>query len=56
MTDLHNDMRELTINDLQDVSGGKAKGHSGALDAANKIDLTAFLAQLDRAIAKAHQI
>ena len=56
MIELHNDNRELTIDDLQIVSGGKGKGHSGALDAANKIDLTAFLAALDRAIAKAHQI
>lgn len=57
MTDLNNDRRELTINDLEIVSGGtKSKGHSGALDAANKIDLSAFLAQLDRAIAKAKLI
>jgi len=56
MTDLNNGNCELTINDLEIVSGGSAKGHSGALDAANKIDLTAFLAQLDRAIAKAKQI
>jgi hypothetical protein len=46
--------RELTINDLEVVSGGK-KGDSGALDAASKIDLSAFLAQLDHAIAKAKQ-
>lgn len=57
MTELNNGRRELTINDLTIVSGGtKSKGHSGALDAANKIDLSAFLAQLDRAIAKAKLI
>ncbi|MBR1265997.1 hypothetical protein JQ629_00570 [Bradyrhizobium sp. AUGA SZCCT0222] len=55
MTDLNNGSCELTIDNLEKVSGG-AKGDSGALAAANKIDLTAFLAQLDRAIAKAKQI
>ena len=57
MTDLNSGNCELTINDLAIVSGGtKNKGHSGALDAANKIDISAFLAQLDRAIAKAKLI
>ena len=41
MTDLNSGNCELTINDLAIVSGGtKNKGHSGALDAANKIDLS----------------
>jgi hypothetical protein len=56
MTNLNNGNRELTINDLEIVSGGTKKGASGGLNAANGIDLTAFLAQLDRAIAKAKQI
>ena len=46
---------ELTQHEMATVAGG-AKGDSGALDAAKKIDLSAFLAQLDRAIAKAKQI
>jgi hypothetical protein len=46
---------ELTLHEMAAVAGG-AKGDSGALDAARKIDLSAFLAQLDRAIAKAKQI
>jgi hypothetical protein len=56
MTNLNNGNRELTLNDLDIVSGGSKKGASGGLNAANGIDLTAFLAQLDRAIAKAKQI
>jgi len=53
-TDMNNNF-ELSIDELNTVAGG-AKGDSGALDAAKKIDLSAFLAQLDRAIAKAKQI
>jgi hypothetical protein len=53
-TDVNNNF-ELSIDELNAVAGG-AKGDSGALDAAKKIDLSAFLAQLDRAIAKAKQI
>ena len=40
---MNNDIRELSIGELDAVSGG-AKGDSGALDAAKKIDLSAFLA------------
>ena len=47
---------ELSIDELNAVAGGKDKGASGGLDAAKSIDLSAFLAQLDRAIAKAKQI
>jgi hypothetical protein len=46
---------ELSIDELNAVAGG-AKGDSGALDAAKKIDLSKFLAQLDHAIALAKQI
>jgi hypothetical protein len=46
---------ELTLHEMAAVAGG-AKGDSGALDAAKKIDLSAFLAQLDRAIEKARHI
>jgi len=46
---------ELTQHEMATVAGG-AKGDSGALDAAKKIDLSAFLAQLDRAIEKARHI
>jgi len=52
---MNNDTFELSIDELNTVAGG-AKGDSGALDAAKKIDLSAFLAQLDRAIEKARQI
>jgi hypothetical protein len=46
---------ELSLHEMAAVAGG-AKGDSGALDAAKKIDLSAFLAQLDRAIEKARHI
>jgi hypothetical protein len=55
MSELNNGTRELTIETLEHASGG-TKGDSGGLKAAQSIDLTAFLAQLDRAIAKAKQI
>jgi hypothetical protein len=53
-TDMNNNF-ELSIDELDAVAGG-AKGDSGALDAAKKIDLSAFLAQMDKAIALAKQI
>jgi hypothetical protein len=49
------DRNELNLHELDAVVGG-AKGDSGALQAAKGIDLSAFLAQMDRAIAKAKQI
>jgi hypothetical protein len=47
--------RELSLHEMDAVVGG-AKGDSGGLQAAKGIDLTAFLAQMDKAIAKLKQI
>ena len=53
---MNNDIRELSIGDLEAVSGGKDKGASGGLDAAKSIDLSKLLAALDKALAAAHKI
>ena len=41
---------ELSIDELNAVAGGKDKGASGGLDAAKGIDLSKFLAEMDKAI------
>jgi hypothetical protein len=46
---------ELSIDELNAVAGG-AKGDSGGLDAAKKIDLSKFLAELDKALAMLRKI
>jgi len=52
---MNNDIRELSIGELETVSGG-AKGDSGGLDAAKSIDLSKLLAALDKALAAARKI
>ena len=58
MTTIHSPLigdTELSLDEMNAVAGG-AKGDSGGLDAAKKIDISSLLKELDKALGMLHKI